>query len=113
MKHSNYQAQHVAEQAMNAEGTKATGTRRDREVGILRRRVTDLEEALDTTLKELSAMRRHVQFHGRAMDPDFVSGCAYCHPSQAELALAEEYSLEAKRAEERELIATAYAEAQR
>lgn len=117
MKASNYQAQAAAAEAMRADGAQATGTRRDREVGVLRRRVTDLEEALDRAMTELSALRRHLLFHGpdKAMDPEFVHGCAYCDrfPSDAERALAEEYSKEAKLAQERELIASTYAGAQR
>lgn len=117
MKASNYQAQAAATEAMRQEGAQATGTRRDREVGVLRRRVTDLEEALDRAMAEISTMRRHLLFHGpdKAMNPEFVHGCAYCErwPSDEERALAEEYSKEAKLAQERELIASAYAEAQR
>ncbi|MEV0237599.1 hypothetical protein [Nonomuraea sp. NPDC050786] len=64
------------------------GSRRDRQIHelraenkVLRAQLEELADFVDTMASELSALRRHVQFHS-AHQP--VPGCSGCCPTAAE-----------------------------
>lgn len=63
------------------------GHRRDKEIAVLRQKVTELEDVVDQLSAALSGLRRHVQFHGTdygQTDPEFVYGCHLCDGPSAE-----------------------------
>lgn len=84
----------------------AVGSRRDREMGELRRRVQELEDVVDEMAGALAALRRHVQLH--PTDPEeraYVYGCDACHPTNEARRLDHEFQMEAKKRDDHEITA--------
>jgi hypothetical protein len=61
---------------------KRTGARRDKEIALLRDRVSALEGVVDQMAAALSSLKRHVQFHpADAEERMWIYGCDACDPS--------------------------------
>jgi hypothetical protein len=76
---------------------KRTGARRDKEIALLRDRVSALEGVVDQMAAALSALQRHVQFHpADAEERMFIYGCAMCEPPAEARRTENEYQNEAK-----------------
>jgi hypothetical protein len=76
---------------------KRTGARRDKEIALLRDRVSALEGVVDQMAAALSALQRHVQFHPDSPEERlWIYGCAMCEPPAEARRTENEYQKDAQ-----------------
>lgn len=76
------------------------GHRRDKEIAVLRQKVTELETVVDEISAALASLRRHVQFHpADAEERMYIYGCTACDPTASARETERAYQDAARHAE--------------